>query len=162
MLKNIEGKIIDLIAADRAYMPIKSFAGKLDRKRPKLAGLVGLSKNEERFDGERVFAYVREVDESKARGLREGVDLFSKRHPEYGEILNGIIEETRKQHEVHLYFGTLPNKTLTREDYVGVMMNLGLSQHSAERFYPIVMEITRSIQKQRKGNGKDLRSIMIG
>lgn len=162
MAENIEQKILYLVATDKSEIPVSSFDGKLKRLRTKLASGIDLSDYDNDFSGERVFARVEESDEMRARGLREAINEFRREYPKYGKILEKLIKQKRNQREVHLYFGMQPESKLTREDYVKVMRDLGLSQHSAERLYPILMEISSGLQQKRKKTGKDVRSIIIG
>lgn len=162
MAENLERQIIELVATDRIYVPMSSFDGKLKRNRPKLANLVydnedfhdeGLD-----FQGDRAYARFESVDKEKARGMREGVEQFSKQFPKYGEILEGIIKEKRSENEQHLYFGMNEGKRLTQSDYMNVMTDLGLSYERAEQFYPVVMDISRNLSRKRSED----RSVLIG
>jgi len=160
MTQELERQIIDLVAVDRIYVPMSSFDGKLERKRPKMAkALVAEDGFGKKFEGERAYARVKSEDKLKARGLRDGVDKFAEEYPKYGRILNGMIEEERTKRETHLYFGMLPEKRLTQDDYMAVMQDIGLSQAKAEQFYPVVMEISRNLTRKR---GSEERSVLIG
>src|SRR3989344_4480330 len=101
MTQNIERKIIEIIATDRIDIPISSMSGKLKRRKPKLAEAVNLSECKGEFQGERV-----EEDDVtlKARTMSEAVDQFAEEYPRYGQIVKGMIEETRAAKETNLYF----------------------------------------------------------
>lgn len=162
MTGQFERKLIDLVATDRIYVPISSMAGKLERSRPKLARDVAetvLSSGATRFNGERVYATVDADDRMKARGMREGVELFGQQFPRYGQILNGMIEEQRALRETHLNFGVYDGCKLTADDYMNVMGNLGFTQAEARNLYPSLMDISRKLTKQR---GEKERSILVG
>lgn len=154
----IEKQVIELIATDRIYVPISSMGGKLDRARPKLGKGIDLSEYDNNFTGERVHARVEEEDRKKARGLKAGIAKFSEEFPKYGKILKGYIEGERSLSETHLYFGMNPECKLTAEDYVTVMTNLGLSEHTAIRLYPELMEVSRNLSRKRD----EERSVLIG
>ncbi len=145
----LERKVIELIAVDRIDIPISSLSGKLKRRKPKVAQEVDLSAYDGNFVGERAYARVESVDMEKAKGIREGVDEFSRKFPNYGKILNGIIEEKRKERETHLYFGLHEGRRLTSEDYMGVMRDLGFSEARAEGLYQELMEVSRNLSRKR-------------
>jgi|TARA_Y100000310_G_scaffold340828_1_gene437932 hypothetical protein len=157
MTEDLERQIIGLVASDRTYVPMSSFDGKLKRTREKTAKSLELASNT--FTGERAYANIKKEDKSKARGMRDGIELFAKKFPKYGKILNGIIEEKRTVRETHLYFGMNDGKRLTQDDYLGVMQDLGLSYQRSEQLYPVVLEISRNMKKQR---GNEKRSVLIG
>ena len=98
MSETTERQIIELIATDRIDIPISSMSGKLKRQKPKLAEAIDLG-GRSRYNGERVYARVESEDREKARGMREGVEEFSRKFPQYGKILDGIIEEKRVERE---------------------------------------------------------------
>src|SRR3989344_4049182 len=129
MTENIEDKIITLIATDRIDIPISSMSGKLKRAKPKLA-----------------------------KGMAEGIELFSNEFPKYGTILRGLIEEQRALRETHLYFGVNSGCRLTADDYMGVMTGLGFSEPRARDLYPELMDASRSISRKRE----EERSVLIG
>jgi hypothetical protein len=153
-----EKQVLELIAADRIHIPISSMEGKLKRRKPKLAGAINLDAHEGSFQGERVYARLEPEDKLKARGTAEGIAKFCTEHPKYGEILQQMIEEERSEHENHLYFGTVPGARLTADDYMSVMTDLGLTESTARRLYPELMEISRNLSRKRA----EERSILVG
>jgi len=148
MEQNIERKIIELIAADRIDMPISSMSGKLKRRKPKMAQGIDIEFGQ-RYNGERVFAYIKDEDELKTRGMREGIDKFASEFPRYGQILNGYIEEERAVRERYLVFGMNEGCIVTADDYRRIMMNLGFTEAISERLYPELMNISRKLKKKR-------------
>ena len=158
MTYDTERQLIELIATDRISIPIKSMAGKLDRQRPKLALDVDLD-GKKYFQGERVYARVRDEDKMRARGMREGIEMFAREFPEHGAVLNTFIEYQRSIREKHLYFGVKDGCRITSEDYLGVMGSLGFTPATAERLYPELMDISRKLSRARQG---EERSIIIG
>ena len=153
----LEKQIIELIATDRIDIPISSMSGKLKRQKPKIATGIDFE-GRSSYQGERVYARVEYEEKEKARGIREGVDEFSKKFPQYGKILNGIIEEKRVERETHLYFGLQEGRRLTADDYMGVMKNLGFTEVTARSLYPELMDISRNLSRKRD----EERSILIG
>ena len=153
----IEGQLVELVATDRIEIPISSMSGKLKRQKPALAKEVadGLSG---RYSGERVYARVVSDDKMKARGMREGVDAFSRDYPVYGALLHGYIEGQRAMSETHLYFGVKDGCRITADDYREVMANLGFTPAMAEQLYPALMDVSRKLSRQR---GEE-RSILVG
>ena len=156
--ETLERQVIELIATDRIDMPISSMSGKLKRAKPKLAQAVNLAEYKDVFTGERVYARVKTEDVEKARGMREGVQEFARKFPNYGKILEGIIQEKRKARETHLYFGVREGRRLTSEDYMGVMRNLGFSEARSESLYQELMEVSRNLSRKRAED----RSILVG
>jgi len=149
MNKVLESQVIELIATDRIDIPISSMSGRLKRQKPKLAGDIDLSDCQEKYSGERCYARIETIDLEKARGTREGIDEFAKRHPKYGAILNEIIEEKRTEKEKHLYFGMRENCRLTENDYMGVMQSLGFTETMSRNLYPELMQVSRNLSRQR-------------
>ncbi|VVB78406.1 Uncharacterised protein [uncultured archaeon] len=158
MENNIESRIVDLVAIDRISIPIKSMAGKIDRQRSKIAKSLDLSEYDNFFLGDRVYANVEYEDKMKARGMRQGIQLFCKEFPSYGQILNGMIQEQRALSETHLYFGMNPECRITREDYMNVMRNLKFSESTSQSLYPVLMDVSRKLSRARNED----RGILIG
>jgi|SRR3989338_5653474 len=153
----LETKLIKLIATDRIEIPISSMSGKLKRQKPKIANSIEFGENTG-YHGERCYARIENDDEQKARGMRDGIDEFSKRYPKYGTILNGLIEETRTQRETHLYFGMNDGCRLSEGDYIGVMKDLGFTETMSRNLYPELMQVSRNLSRKRD----EERSILIG
>src|SRR3989344_6135855 len=127
-----ERQVLEIIATDRIDIPISSMSGKLKRAKPKLAKALDLSAyDSQNFVGERCYARIESEDLMKARGMRDGIEEFASRYPQYGKILNGIIEEKRVERETHLYFGIREGRRLTADDYMDVMQNLGFTESTA-------------------------------
>ena len=154
-----ERAIIELIATDRIDIPISSMSGKLKRAKPKLAQAVDLAEYGGLFVGDRAYAKVEYENVEKARTMREGVEVFKDKYPQYGRILEGIIAEKRVERETHLYFGLNENSRLTANDYLGVMTSLGFTEAAARSFYPELLDASRRISRARE---EDKRSVMIG
>jgi hypothetical protein len=152
-----ETKILELIAMDRIEIPISSMSGKLKRQKPKIAEEIDLG-NKTKYQGERCYARIESEDLEKARGMREGIDEFAKRHPKYGIILNDLIQEKRTERETHLYFGMHENCRLTEADYMGVMQSLGFTETTARNLYPELMQVSRNLSRKRD----EERRILIG
>lgn len=155
----LERQVIELVAADRLYIPVSSIDGKLKRMKPKLAKAIVLPGEKNSFRGERAYARIEDEDESKARGVKEGIELFAQQFPKYGKILQGMIEEQRVVRETHLYFGMNDGCRLTADDYLGVMANLGFGPVSAKNLYHELIEVSRDMKRKRK---EEERSIMLG
>lgn len=154
--ESLERQVIELIAADRAYIPISSMDGKLKRMRVKLAQDIAVPNGQ--YNGERVYARLDDDDQMKARGIKEGIEAFEQKYPQQGAELRGLIEEKRMERETHLYFGINSGCRLTAEDYLGVMSNLGFTESQARTLYNPLIETSRAIAKKRD----EERSVMIG
>ncbi len=156
MTDNIERQLIQLVATDRAYIPVSSMDGKLKRTRVKLAQAITVPNGN--YVGERVFARVDDEDQMKARGIKEGMEEFARQYPKYGGILTNMIEEKRMERETHLYFGINPGCRLTADDYLGVMASMGFNESQARTLYGPLIETSRAIAKKRD----EARSVMLG
>ena len=145
----VEKYIRWLIASDIIYRPLKSLGEKGLRRLDKTAGEISdLLKDEEEI-GERVFAKIEKKDEEKARTLREGINAFKKRYPQYGEILENMIAEKRTKSNRYLTFGLREGFKLGEEDYVRVMMDLGFDRREASSVYPHVIAISERLKKAK-------------
>tara|TARA_Y100000034_G_C6775935_1_gene346476 strand:+ start:132 stop:602 length:471 start_codon:yes stop_codon:yes gene_type:complete len=153
-----EKQILELIAVDRLDIPVSSLSGKLKRKKPVMAKSIDMEQYDGNFETDRVYARVETENLLKAKSMRGAVDEFSEKHPKYGKILEGIIKKKRDKSETHLYFGMHEDKKLTSSDYVGVMRDLGFSEHQARRLYPQMMEFSHKLNRKR---GEE-RSVLIG
>jgi hypothetical protein len=152
-----ERNLIKLVAWDRVDIPVSSLSGKLKRGKPNVARELGM-KVGDTFEGDRTYARLESADKNKAKGMKEGVSKFTEEFPRYGAILKGYIEEQRAVSEEHVYFGMLPGKRLTGDDYSGVLTNLGFTQGQAENFHPALIDASRKISRARD----EERSIMVG
>jgi hypothetical protein len=153
----MEKQLIEIIATDRIDIPISSMSGKLKRAKPKLAKALDF-KGKKSFEGDRSYARVESKDKMKARGMREGINLFAQEFPRYGKILNGMIEEKRAKKETHVYFDLYQGCKLSTNDYMSVMTDLGFSEQRAEGLYQELMKVSRNLSRKRD----EERSIMIG
>ncbi len=157
MQKNIVG----LVAEDRIELPLSSLRNKLQKRKLAAArdladslGGVGSS-----FSDGRVYARVEAKDRNLARGMKEAISEFSDEYPEYGEILKDKVAKKRKLREEHLYFGMNGESRLCGSDYLGVLKNLGISEHQAHIMYPALMETSRKLHYARD---RAERSIIVG
>jgi len=155
MTNQTERQLINLIAADRLFVPISSLDGKLKRMRPKLAQAVEIPGDS--YSGERVYARVETDTTSKARGMKEGIEKFQNQYPAHGAILQDMIQETRQEKETNLYFGMNQDCRLNAEDYMQVMSSLGFNERQAIEFYPTLMDVSRRLSRTRT----EERSILI-
>jgi len=145
----MERQILDLVAVDRMDIPFSSLDQKLRRTRMKVAKEIAADVKSLGYESERTFAYVEREDKNVARGLKEAVAEFKEEFPKYGDILQGKINEKRVRREEHLYFGINEDCRLTGDDYLGVMRNLGISEHRAHLLYPTLMEISRELEAKK-------------
>ena len=153
-----EQALIYLLAADRLHKPVSSMDGKLQRRKKKALEDVDIEPGKE-FQGNRCYARVEVREDSEvARGVKEGIAAFKAKHPDYGTELQELIDEKRKEREVHLVFGLNEGARLTRKDYITVMNSLGYSEAAAQRLYAPLMGVSRALVAKK---GDDKR-IMVG
>lgn len=153
----MERKILDLVALDRIDIPLSSLEHKVRGRRKKTAESLAETLGTE-YTGQRVYAYVRDEDKQKARGMAEAIKEFSEQYPKYGAILNKKIREKRTERETHLYFGVNEGKRLSSDDYMFVMESIGLSKSTASALYPVLMDVSRKLSRVRD----EERSIIVG
>ena len=132
----MENEFITLIAQDRLEIPLSSMYQKVKKTKVKAAKNLAERLGNERFESHRIYAFVKEEDKDRARGIKDAVAEFSEEFPKYGVILAGKIAEKRTIAEKHLYFGVNAGCRMTTEDYIGVMISLGLSEQVAKNLYP--------------------------
>lgn len=154
----MEKQVLELIAQDRLEMPLSSLYQKVKRSKKGNAAALAPSIRDERFDGERSYAFFRVEDKDRARGMKEAIADFSEQFPKYGSILQGMIAEKRVRSEEHVYFGMQPERRLTADDYVSVMTSLGLSEGSARSLYPDLMQLSRKLARIKD----EARSVIVG
>jgi len=162
MTENLERQVIELVATDRLYIPSSSFDGKLERSRPKLAKTLNFSDGN--FEGERAYARVVDSNKNVSKDMRAGIGKFANEFPQYGQILNGYIEEARVKKEQHVYFGMNEGRRVTRDDYLGVLEGMGLGPATSEKYLDVAMDISRTMQAKREKSGKPEaeRKVLIG
>ncbi len=162
-MRDLQRKILELIATDRIAIPIKSIAGKIDRTRPKLGKEINSAGFEGEFVGDRCYARVEVENVEKSRRISEAVEEFCQEHPRYGDILKGKIAEKRVQAETHLYFGMNQGCRLTSEDYMQVLTNMGFTPATARGLYSELIEVSRKISRKRVQFQEETeRSVLIG
>lgn len=156
--ENIETQLARLVAAERLFIPVSSIDNKLKKRRPVMAKAIALPDGG--YQGERFYARV-ETEEvtAKARTMAQAVDQFAEQYPRHGDILKGLIAETRQARETNMYFGMTAGSRLTSEDYLGVMKDLGFTATQANALYGPLMDASRNISRARS-DGE--RSILIG
>ena len=154
----MERQLIDLVAADRMFIPVSSMDGKLKRRRESMAKAIVMPESGT-YRGERVYAKISTEDEMKARTMKEAIAEFGKQYPTHGKVLQGLIAEKRLQKETHLYFGVRDGCRLTGDDYLAVMKDLGFGPESAKSLYHELIEVSRNLSKKRTDSE---RSILVG
>jgi hypothetical protein len=154
----MENQILELITKDRLEIPLSSLYQKLKREKKKAAISIAEPLRQDRFVGQRSYAFFTTEDKDRARGMKEAVADFSQQFPKYGSILQGMIAERRVRSEEHVYFGMNPGCRLTADDYVSVMTSLGLSEGTARSLYPDLMELSRKLARARE----EERSAIVG
>ena len=154
MNEQIEQKVLRLIALDRLHAPVSSMEGKFKRRQEKIANSIELEKSG--YRGERVHAKIVVEDQLKTRRIGDAVAEFCEKYPEEGKILTQIIEDERSESETHLYFGMNTACKLTAEDYIAIMMDLGMSEAQARALYQPLMDYSRTLAKQRQEGDRSL------
>ncbi|HJX50053.1 MAG TPA: hypothetical protein VJ438_01185 [Candidatus Nanoarchaeia archaeon] len=154
----LERQVIELVAADRLFIPVSSMDNKLKRRREKMAEAIELL-GSNLYRGDRIYARTEEKDKMKARTMKEAIATFSEQYPTHGKVLQGMIAEKRLQKEKHLYFGVRDGCRLTCNDYIEVMKDLGFGPVSANSLYHELIEVTRNLSRKR---AEGERSILVG
>jgi hypothetical protein len=153
----LESTIRRMVALDILSKPLSSLGKKAERRRDKLASTaIGLLSEQEEL--ERVFARTETIEQEKARTLREGIAMFKKKHPRYGSVLEGMIQEKRIKKDEHLVYGITEGFTLGVAEYRSVMQDLGLSPIEADGMYSHLLEIS---DRLGKANQYSERTILL-
>ena len=140
----LEKRVRRIIAADITYRVLKSLGEKGVRRLDKRATeIVGLLDKEEQ--GDRFYARIEKTEEEKARTLRQGIDAFKKKHPRYGNVLEGLIAEKRLERNENLIYGLTKGSKLSEEDYVQIIMDLGFEKREASAMYPHILAISERL-----------------
>lgn len=144
----LESRVRRMVSADITYRVLKSLGEKgvrrLSKRAEEIVGLVRESEEEARRFVARVET---KIEDRKARTLRQGIDAFKELYPEYGEILEGFINETRKERRNYLVYGIRPGFKLGEEDYVQVMVDLDFERREASALYPHITSISERLGK---------------
>ena len=158
-MEQIEKNIEDLIAYDRIKSLYSSFSQRAERREKDLAyGIYNQIARDEKIPTDsKVFASITDITESNARGMKDGMQEFKKRYPDYGKILEGLIEEKRDEREVYLNFG-IAGKELPDAAYLRTFRDLGIDSEGAHKVYATV-EIFESIKKKKQDN--NARKLLI-
>lgn len=156
--EQFERQVLELVAADRLFIPVSSMDNKLKRRKEKMAEAIELPESKA-YRGDRVYARVEDKDKMKARTMKEAIAAFSEQYPTHGKVLQGIIAEKRLQKEKHLYFGVRDGCRLTSDDYLDVMKDLGFGPESAKSLYHELIEVSRNLSRKRADTE---RSILVG
>ncbi len=143
----IEKETRILIALDILYRPFSSLGDKGRRRAEKKAKGISILLKEGEEKGERIFARVTKLDEERARTIKEGIEEFKKKHPEYGKLLQECIDDKRTSHNKYLIYGLNEGFKLGEEDYVRVMMDLTFTRRETNSVYPHILAISERLGK---------------
>ncbi len=154
---DLETNVRSMVAYDILSKPLTSLGHKADRRKDKLAGESASFLRSDRYDSERIVAYVEvRPEEERARTLREGIEAFKSEHPRYGKILEDMIEETRTANNRYLVYGVADGFKLGAEDYRRVMRELGMSTVQADAMYPHLLDISDKLGKAKENARRDI------
>ncbi|MCK4522147.1 MAG: hypothetical protein KAU20_06235 [Nanoarchaeota archaeon] len=145
----------NLVAYRRVIAPLSSLYKKADRRmEPIVEDVYGrLAAGEKLSEGARVIADIEtKRKEARARTMRGAIDEFKEKHPRYGGILEGLIEEKRKKENIYLVYGRVGEADLPVSAYVKVLReldtNLGISD--ATKLYKSLSDIADRLEIKRK------------
>lgn len=158
-----EEQVRMLIAFDQFKLPASSMEGKLKRRAERYAeSLVKLA--DARADFGNAIADVRYDEQMKARSLQAAVKKFCTDNPRAGSELQRVIDEGRARDEVYLTYGLKPGSRLSAGDYLAVMEDIGISGARAEALYPVLLDVSRDLQKARGrvDTTSEPREILVG
>jgi hypothetical protein len=143
----IEKHVRKMISIDILCRPLKSFGEKGIRSLDKLAKNTSDLLEQGKDIGDRVNVEIKELEEKKARTLKEGIDEYSEKHPQQGKELKRIIAEKRKKRNKYLVYGLEEDYKLGEEDYIKVMINLGFSSREAAAIYSHILNYSERMGK---------------
>jgi hypothetical protein len=99
-----------------------------------------LKNRQELPENSHLTARYRIKNQSRARGMRLGIERFKQEYEEEGPVLQSYIDEQREVRMSHIEFGIDPEHDLEREFYVEVIKSLGgrsgdITDEMAEQWY---------------------------
>jgi hypothetical protein len=147
-----------LIARDRLEIPLSAIHQRNRRVKTSEAKTLADSLGNERYESERVYAFVESEDKMRARGMKEAFAEFCELYPRHGSILKGLVEDKRITAENHLYFGVHNGSRLTTADYLSAIQSTGISEQVARNLYPDLLKVSRKLSGERE----EERSIIVG
>ncbi len=138
-----------------AYTTVKSafdaMAKRADRQlKPLAEEIYGRLKKKQKISPGIVVADTRFLKYDKARTLTEGIAEFKKRFPQYGEKLQGLIDETRKARKNYLVFGLKPGEALPNEFYSDVLVEIGVPESVVKRTLQTVLDISDILAEKKQ------------
>ena len=155
-----EKAVRKLVATNDLRIPFSSIYQKIKKYEDTLASGIQGYVTEKADLGNSVTAYVESKDKMVARGMRKGIDEFRKQYPNYGAILEGLIQEKRLEREVYLNYGINEGYKLHDNEYVSVIKDIaGLNDLEAAIIFPEIMRVSDRLKKKKK---EGLRDILIG
>lgn len=158
-----ESRVRRLIAYDMLDIPLNALHKRIDRQHKNLAVELG-----EMYDQGTDFGSaqvsVEYENHQRARAMREAIDEFCAENPVLGRSLQMKIETKRTMRETYLCYGLPDDSRISKQDYLGVMEDIGLSASQAENLYPRLLETSYSLQKVRgkSTTHEGLRKVLIG
>ena len=155
-----EKAVRKLIATNDLRIPFSSIYQKIKAYEDNVASGVQGYVNENADLGNSVVATVSSEDKMVARGMRKGIDEFKKQYPNYGAILEGLIQEKRLESEIHLKYGFNNGYKLHDNEYVSVIKDVaGLNDLEASAMFPEIMKVSERLKRKKK---EGLRDILVG
>lgn len=143
-----------------AYKFITSITGAISdrakRKYDKIGKYVADNFKEKKFLPENSYlsAELKWSDEAAnwARKMTLGIEEFKQAYPEYGKILNNMIENHREIRRAYLEFGVKGGE-LNEKVYVNAIKELdkNITDQEAKQFYRIIKKLNNSLKKKNKG-----------
>lgn len=155
-----ERNVRHLMAFDNLNTPLSSLYQKAKKRHKDIAvDLEGAVLDDEDFGC--AVIRIEKKDKKKARAMTDAIAEFSEKHPKYGRELQGMIAQKRVSRERHLFYGLEEGRRISSQDYIGAMIDCGLSENQSRELYPVLLDLSRGLQ-QKKLAKDGLRRVLIG
>ncbi len=151
-----ENKVRKLVALNDLNVPLSALHKRAYRKSKNLASNIERGFDKSKDFGSSIVDVVYE-NQGKSRELRSAIDEFSSKYPNQGRHLQRLISVNRASREMYLNYGIRSDDSISDEEYISVMRDIGLSDTHARELYPTLVDISDTM-KEKSG----LRSILIG
>ncbi|MBR9677165.1 hypothetical protein GOV04_03420 [Candidatus Woesearchaeota archaeon] len=142
----------NLVAYDTVKRTFDAITKRADRRlKPLATEVYDRLQSKQKFSKDAIVtADYRFEDKDKARTQSEGIKEFKQRHPKYGRILQGIIDETRQTKKRFLEFGLVKKATLPEEIYFSALESIGIPESQLETTLETALELSSLLNGKRE------------
>jgi len=151
-MRILDGLAEKLVAYNEMYAPLNKITRRIERRYRKLGHEIyerlverqNISKNSP------ISLSLTWQDSLLARGYKLGVEEFKQKFPEYGLILQEMINTHRKCRRNYIQFGLKPQAELPESIYIDVLKDIGLSTKEARKVYKTIKDIGARLETKKQ------------